>query len=271
MKTADEIIKKAVKDFEPIHALLLFSGGHDSVVSTHISMSILDQLGLPYSVYHGNTTISIKETREYVVERCIEYNLNLFIGSPKKGETYKDIVREYGFPGPNKKAHQIMYRRLKERALRNHVTHVIKSKPHARENVLLISGARQSESSIRMGYSDSIKKENSRIWCAPCFYWQSHQIDKYMKEYQIKRNPVKDTIGISGECLCGCFADKGEFDKIAQHYPDAGDYLDQLHTVAIENGKPWPWTHGPTKWSQLHPEGQIELELGMCSSCSRIK
>jgi 3'-phosphoadenosine 5'-phosphosulfate sulfotransferase (PAPS reductase)/FAD synthetase len=266
----EEIIKKAIQDYKPIHALLLFSGGHDSMVSTHLAASILDKIGFNYTVYHGDTSICIKETRDYLKTQCKTYGWKLEIRSPKEGETYKDIVQKYGFPGPTPIAHGIMYRRLKERALRRFISHEIKSKPQARENVILISGVRKAESKIRMGYKDAVKKEGSKIWTAPCFGFQKSDIENYLKDHNIKRNIVKDTIGISGECLCGCFSDKGEYDKICQHFPQAADQIDQLHDLAIENGKHWHWTQGPTEWEKLYPKDQMCLDLGMCSNCSRI-
>ena len=265
------ILEASIREYRPIKALLLFSGGHDSLVSTHIAADYFREIDFPFEVYHGDTTICIKETRDFVIQTCDKHEWPLHIGSPSPGETYEDIVMEYGFPGPNPAAHAIMYRRLKERALRYYVTHVVKSSPRARQNVLLVSGARQSESRIRMGYKNAVRKEDSRVWTAPIFYFQKRDVEDYMKYWNLLRNKVKDRIGISGECLCGCFADKGEYDKLCQHYPEASEEIDRLHEIAKANGKPWFWTQGPKEWEKLHPKGQAELfDLGMCSTCSRI-
>lgn len=266
MKHADEIIQEAIDRYKSVHTLLLFSGGHDSLCSTHFAASYLRLKDIPFSVYHGDTTIAIPETRQYVQDVCKMYGWDLIVGIPPETERYEEIVKRYGFPGPGLGPHQFMYRRLKERALRSTVTHVIKSKPNARENVLLISGIRKFESRIRMGYTHVIRKEDSRIWCNPIFFWTKKTCEEYMKGNDLPRNSVKDTIGISGECLCGCFADKGEFDRIAQHYPHVAEYIDRLHEIAKANGHPWFWTQGPSLWKKLYPKGQ--LELGMCARCA---
>jgi 3'-phosphoadenosine 5'-phosphosulfate sulfotransferase (PAPS reductase)/FAD synthetase len=271
MKHGDEIIQEALNTYKPVMVLLLFSGGHDSMCSTHFAASYLKLKDIPFKVYHGDTTIYIERTRQYVKDQCKAYGWDLVIKSPPKIEdTYREVVRKHGFPGPNRQAHSFMYRKLKERALRHYITHEVKSSPYARENVLLISGARQSESAIRMGYQDYMKKENSKIWCSPLFYWHKINIENYMAGNQISRNPVKDKLGISGECLCGCFSDKGELDRLDQHFPDDADKIHELHELAIENGHPWPWAMGPNEWYKIHPPGQLSMDLGMCTRCHRI-
>ena len=260
------IIKEAIKLYKPKKALLLFSGGHDSLVSTHVSAQILERLGLEFVVYHGDTTIGIPETQDYVREVCASYGWELAIRRPPKpSDHYDELVKRYGFPGPNKQAHQIMYRRLKERALRAYVSHECKSSLFTRENFLLISGVRKAESKIRMGYSEYIQKERSRIWTCPIFYWTEQDCEKYMEKNDLPRNPVKDALCISGECLCGAFAGKEELSEIRTLYPGVGKRIDDLHQLAKEHGHPWPWTMGPTDWYKIHPPGQ--LDMFMCVGC----
>lgn len=270
---AKQIIKKAVEKYKTKKALLLFSGGHDSLVSTHVSSFILKELGVDFWVYHGDTGIKIPETQDFVRMICEKYGWPLLIGEiPKFEDTYEEIIKKHGFPGPGIGPHQFMYRRLKERALRHTISHKVKSSQYARENILLISGIRKFESRIRMGYTDYTRKENSKIWCNPIFFWQTADCHKYMAENEIPRNRVKDQIGISGECLCGCFSDQGEFDRIAQCYPHVADEIDRLHQIAIEHGHPWFWTQGPTQWAKLNPPGQLTIEgMGMCVRCANTQ
>lgn len=266
MRTQKQIISEAISQYNPVKVLLLFSGGHDSLVSTHSSAQILNELGIDFSVYHGDTTIGIKETQEFVIEVCDQFNWELAIRkAPKTTDHYESIVREHGFPGSTKSAHRFCYLRLKERALRHYVTHECKSSPYARENVLLLTGVRKSESLIRMGYTETTTKDNSRIWCNPIFYWTESDCEQYMKDNDLPRNPVKDKICISGECLCGAFGGKEELAEIRGAYPEAAEEIDRLHKIAIENGKPWPWSDGPNNWYKNNPPGQ--LDMFMCVGC----
>lgn len=258
-----EIIRKAIAEYQPKKTLLLFSGGHDSLCSTHCSAQILSKEGIDFSVYHGNTGIGIRETREYVHQMCKQFSWALFEGRPARGQTYEDIIRRYGFPGPA--THKYMYRMLKERALRKYVTHTCKSSARARENVLLLTGIRQSESKIRMGYKEYLKKEGSRVWYSPIFFWTNDNISEYMEEHQLPKNPVKEAICISGECLCGAFARKEEWIDIKHRFPEAAREIKRLHKIAIAHGHPWEWASNPNEYYRLTKNTQSDLF--MCVGC----
>jgi len=261
-----DIIEEAIKNYKPKNVALLFSGGHDSLCSTHYAASYLDSIGVPFTVYHGNTGIGIRQTREFVYEVVKTFGWKFYEGHPPKGSTYEELVVKYGFPGPTKRSHQIMFRHLKERAIMHYVTHVCKPSPNARHNVLLISGVRQSESAIRMGYTEHITKHDSRIWTNPIFYWSEDDCKNYMQEHNLPRNPVKDKICISGECLCGTFALNEEYAEIKASYPEAAAEIDRLHKLASDNGFPWGWASGPTEHYKKFPD-QGKPKMFMCIGC----
>jgi 3'-phosphoadenosine 5'-phosphosulfate sulfotransferase (PAPS reductase)/FAD synthetase len=266
MKLAEDIIRKAIELYKPVNVLLMVSGGHDSVTNAHVSASILDKLKVIYSVYHGDTTIGIKEVQYYVADICELFEWSLYVRRPPNPEDwYDNIVAKHGFPGPTRSAHQFMYRRLKERALRHFVTHEIKSSPHARENVLLLSGVRKDESLIRMGYQETMSKDASRCWVNPIFYWSEQNCKDYMKKHNIPKNPVKEKICISGECLCGAFAKREEYMEIKHAYPEVFKRLQNLHRIATENGHPWDWASGPNEWKKE----QKKSKMFMCIGCEK--
>lgn len=252
--------------------LLLVSGGHDSITCAHVSAQILTSQKRDFRIYHGDTTIGIPQTQEYVKMICEKYGWRLSICKPpKESDWYDNIVANYGFPGPTKQSHQFMYRRLKERALNNFVTHECKSSPHKRENVLLLTGVRQQESRIRMGYSHTTSKEKSKIWCNPIFYWSEDECNLYMKAHAIPRNPVKDKICISGECLCGAFAKKEEWAEIKHEFPEVADRIEALHEKAKANGFPWHWASGPIEWKKEElQKKQLKINF-MCVGCDTKK
>ena len=63
VRTPQEIIQSAIDKYKPIQIALLFSGGHDSLVNTHLSSSILKSLGYNFVVYHGDTTMAFLKHR----------------------------------------------------------------------------------------------------------------------------------------------------------------------------------------------------------------
>lgn len=270
MRTPEMIIEEAIKKFKPAKYVLLVSGGHDSITNAHMVAGILKKRSIQFCVYHGDTTIGIPETQEYVKMICILYGWELHIRRPpNKNDWYENIIAKHGFPGPTKTSHQYMYRRLKERALRNFVTHEMKSGPYTRENVLLFSGVRKEESRIRMGYKDITKKEDSRIWCNPLFYWSEQDCKEYMKEHFIPLSPVKEKICISGECLCGCFAKKEELIELKRSFPNTYAEIMRLQSIAELHGFPWGWASGPNEWkANKYKKQQLKMNF-MCVGCDK--
>lgn len=265
-----DIISEAVKKYKPISALLMFSGGHDSLTASVVSAGILSELGVPFKCYHGNTGTGIKETRDFVRKICKMKGWELVIRSPEHPYDYDSYVKQFGFPGPAK--HPEMMRNLKLKPLRKYITHDLKSSPYARENVLLISGARAEESMIRLGYKSTTNKDDSRIWCSPIYYWSEDQCREFMIKNGLPRNPVKDKMCISGECLCGCFAKPEERAELMSAYPDAWARLDQLSKYS-----PWKWGQNPATFKKHNPPGQIDMFtnevafMPMCVSCEAKK
>lgn len=263
-----QIIELAIDRYKPKKFILMVSGGHDSITNAHVTAQILSNKGIEFSVYHGDTTIGIPATQQYVREICDLYNWPLAIRQPpKKEDHYENIVAKYGFPGPTKSSHRYMYRRLKERALRHYVTHELKTSPYKRENILLCSGVRQQESAIRMGYTEVVTKDDARIWCNPIFYWSEQDCTDYMANNRIPRNPVKDKICISGECLCGAFARNEEWIEIKTHYPETAAKIEALHEIAKANGHPWHWASGPQQWKKEQREKN--KPNFMCVGCEK--
>jgi hypothetical protein len=98
-----------------------------------------------------------------------------------------------------------------------------------------------------------VQKDGSRIWVNP-FYWNtSVDFEAYRQEFALPRNPVKDHIGISGECLCGAFAKPAEKEAIRSVDPTMGAYLDSLECRVRDNGYPWGWGESiPTWWQDMN-------------------
>lgn len=257
-----KIIVKAIEEYRPVAVLLLFSGGHDSLCSTHYAATVLKSIDVPFTVYHGNTGIGIPETLAFVKIVCETYKWRLHVQDAPV-DAYERYVKAFGFPGPSH--HPIMYRNLKEKPLRKYASR-LKTSLMARENVLLITGIRQSESKIRMGYKHSVHKDETRIWCSPLFDWSTQDCEKYMSDNALPRNPVKDKMCISGECLCGAFGGHEEWIELKANYPQVAERIENLHQKAIENGKPWHWSQNPNIHKKLYPNG-IANNMFMCVGC----
>lgn len=267
---AQRILNEALKLYCPRAVFTLYSGGHDSVTASHLAFNTIHV----DAAAHINTGIGIDETRLHAREtakkqgwRWLEYKAaeNTRKDGTADPQVYRDIVLQYGFPGPPQ--HSTMYARLKERQ----VARLVRDhKAQRSDKIILITGVRQQESIRRMGHVKPIQVDKARVWVAPFINFADYDVRDYMNIHSIARNPVVDQLGMSGECLCGAFAKKGELTRIGQHYPEKAAEISQLEDEVTAAGFPWGWEDQQPKWYGKYQDGQDFLSddfMPLCMSC----
>lgn len=239
----EAIAQAALNLAKPVATFVGFSGGDDSLVTAHWCMNNVPGC----KVLHANTGIGIEATRTFVRETCAKYGWPLVEIRAKEdcGQDYDAEVERYGFPGPGH--HYKMYQRLKERcflkALRD-------SKKSIHDNVVLFSGIRQDESVRRSGYHYTVigfQPEKNLLWANPFYYRSKSWFMEYIKAHNIERNPVSKMLGMSGECLCGAYAHKGELALVKQVCPATYARLVTLEARVRAAGHAWGWEDAPPK------------------------
>jgi 3'-phosphoadenosine 5'-phosphosulfate sulfotransferase (PAPS reductase)/FAD synthetase len=253
----EEILQRAQQEYPPKKTFALFSGGYDSLSVTHWAMN-----NGADAVVHVNTGIGIEETRQFVRETCQAYDWPLLEYHPPV--SFESLVLKYGFPGPA--GHRYMYTFLKERCIRQLVRD---HKEHRMDKIHLITGVRLQESQRRMGNAQAIQKNGAQIWVAPFLAKSKADVLRYVQENELPRNPVVDHLHMSGECLCGAYAHKGELEEIRLWYPETAERIEALEREVAEAGFPWRWEDpGPPKgWKKGFPQTG---HMGpLCSSCTK--
>lgn len=257
----------AVQKYRPKHVIGLFSGGHDSLVATHIASR---HPAFSFAC-HINTGIGVEETRTFVRETCADWGIELreyHAADYRRGDgtadpqIYADLVRERGFPGPG--MHFKMYQRLKERALRMMIRELDRT-PH--DGVFLVSGIRRDESERRIAHSyDDQVWEGQKRWVAPIYPLSKLDVTAYIRDHGLRRNPVSDNIHMSGECLCGAFAKPGELAHLAFWYPDAAAHIADIERDVRAAGHEWGWEQGPPR-GYRKDQMRFDFASPLCSSC----
>jgi 3'-phosphoadenosine 5'-phosphosulfate sulfotransferase (PAPS reductase)/FAD synthetase len=239
----------------------LFSGGHDSLVSTHKAM----ESGDADTVLHIDTGIGIPETQEFVKATCEKHDWWLEIVESEFD--YEDVVLEEQFPGPA--VHIIMYSKLKERALRK-VARWHDEKP------TFITGVRSNESERRFRNVDEVQEAASWVWKANIHSWSQQKVESYIDDHELARSPVKQKYHHSGECLCGAFGNRTEeLTLLEAHYPDTAERIKQLEDkVQAEHGSDDPrsyWAHGDMDDKQMRTllADNDESQMMLCASCEK--
>lgn len=268
VQEAKNIYNRALEEHDPRVEYAMFSGGNDSIVSTWFMMEECNA----DAVLHLDTGIGIPETQEYIEDVCdrLGWDLEIYAardyvrgdGEPDP-QKYEELVKEQGFPGPPH--HYKMYQRLKERPM---LKAVREAKEEWGDRILLGTGRYKAESKRRVQLEDEpIDRTGARLWVNPMFYWKPSHFDEYREDRDLPTNPVSDKICMSGECLCGAYARKGELSEIAAFYPETAQRILELQEEVYEAGFDWGWEEGPVDAEDREePPGNDEAHQ-LCSNC----
>jgi len=203
----------------------LFSGGNDSTTLAHLMRGRLTHLA------HANTTIGIEATRQFVRDTAQGWKIPLIERrSPKSWEdSYAVLVRERGFPGPGQ--HYKMFQRLKEHALYAISRELVSD--GRRERVVFVAGRRREESQRRADVPE-LERRDSVMWVSPMIAWTKLDLNTYrLMTGGVPVNEVAELLHMSGECLCGAFAHRGELEELTQWFAsDPGVQL--IHSLEEE-------------------------------------
>lgn len=255
---SETIYREALAEYKPSKVFALFSGGDDSLTA---SIFASRQEGFT-GVVHINTGIGIKEANRFVRQTCSEQKWPLIELHPTD-KTYRDFVLEYGFPGPA--AHKYCYVWLKERPLNFFVSNV--AKDFKTDRILLITGVRKQESTVRMGRVQKVQRDKCKVWVAPLLYWSKMDCRKYITEAGVRRSPVVEYLHRSGECNCGAYANNdktNELEEMRMFFPEAAAQIDALQIEATAKGVHDKWGVAPPKVNV--PAGEMPLMM-LCQSC----
>lgn len=239
-----DIVDTALSAFKIDSIFVGFSGGFDSLVTAHWAMNNVSDC----KVFHANTGIGIEKTRDFVRETCSKNNWPLVEIKAKEdcGQDYDEMVVERGFPGPAH--HYKMFQRLKERPARK----LLKDNKTSRNgNVMLLTGIRKDESARRAGYKYSVLDfAGNLLWVNPFYYKSRQWFAEYVKNNGLTENPVSKILGMSGECLCGAYAHRGELELVKMVCRDTYDRITRLEeTVKPLHG--WGWEDQPPKGRRI--------------------
>jgi 3'-phosphoadenosine 5'-phosphosulfate sulfotransferase (PAPS reductase)/FAD synthetase len=277
VERATAIMAEAVAEYRPVEIFAGFSGGHDSLVSTHFTMGWSGEA----TALHLNTGIGIEATRRFVRSTAADRSWSFHEATT--AESYDDMIlgRVEGVPGgfPGPAMHATYYQRLKERPLRKVASEARSGHPRGeRRWVMIVTGIRGDESAVRTGYQRavSVQATDSLVWVNP-FYWATaDHFRAYRERHDLPSNPVCTRLGFSGECLCGAFADTGELCRIRATCPATADRIEALQVEAANAGYPWGYEQGPPRWFAAAKRGQSFFPFHdghrpMCHNCEKVK
>ena len=261
VRAPEDILQEALSH-KPRKVFVGFSGGNDSLATVLWMMDHVDGC----EVFHANTGVGIEATRQFVRDTCSERGWKLTEIRAKEdcGQDYDAIVRKHGFPGP--KGHQFMYRRLKERAVE---TLVRRNKVNWRDKIMIATGIRHDESLVRAGYAGrEINSKGSQLWVNPLYWWTKTDMSALIDAKNVQRNPVSLLLGMSGECLCGAYAHKGELGMVSLVCPETAARIRRLEVDVRAAGHDWGWEDKPPSDEQKFI-AKHQTIMPFCINCEK--
>jgi 3'-phosphoadenosine 5'-phosphosulfate sulfotransferase (PAPS reductase)/FAD synthetase len=177
---------------------------------------------------HIDTTISIRQTREYVKHYAEWLGAELVVLRPEK--TFREYAEEYGFwPLLLKSRYRWCFRELKLKPTIGYLHRNYK------DGDLVVLGVRKSESKFRNKFYtqtfferdyDSVK---AKVW-APLLHVDESMLVRLIEQFKIPKNPVWRH-GFSGECLCLAGTSLHTLTLILRHFPEERKTLLEVDDV----------------------------------------
>lgn len=194
-----------------------YSGGKDSGKVLHK----LHDMGKLYGVLHLRTNTGVQVTEDFVVDQCKKIGTKLFIREPTPlAFSYVAYCLQFGFPGAN--MHSAIMKLLKYNTMKK----FIQEPEFKGKHPAIIGGVRKFESVRRLGsYNSPITQETDLWFVNPIFYETDEEVYRYFIENGLKRSPSYETLGFSGECMCGSFASRGEAQLLKQIDPKRFEFI----------------------------------------------
>lgn len=265
LSQSQEIINRAVAEYQPYAVVLMLSGGHDSLLAYHVAKA----LAVPMThIMHGVTGTGVKETTDFAQKVSEESGLRYL--EAKAGRAYEQYILRKGFYGIGHKAHEMAYHTLKHQWFRHCLSVNIRQNKKGR-NILLINGARRQESQNRkMSMINPVQPDGPNIWVNIVNDWSALDRNNFLSEYE--RNPVYDILHRSAECLCGTMQGLETRKEVSYWFPYWGEWLGGLEKEACSRGFCWKWGEDLPK--AIKDQKKIEKQvkngqqwLPMCQSC----
>jgi len=211
-----------------------FSGGKDSAVACALTKRVADVRGWSFRLIHIDTTIYIKETREYVYKYAQWLGAELEIIRPRR--TFRELAEKIGM-WPSLYPYKMRWcmRELKLKPTMEYLEH------NYRSNDLVVLGIRKSESRFREKLYRHIftqhkygNRINVLLWM-PLLYADDAMVMQLIRRYNVPENPVWRKLGTSGECLCLAGAPVHVIVLIIRHYPEEFKQLLEIDKTISKN------------------------------------
>jgi len=200
-----------VKEYSIRSLVCCFSGGKDSLVATHYTLSQLADINdIDKYVVFVDTTVMIPIAIPFVKDVAKKFNWNLIILRPKK--TFWEQAEKKGMPWVKRR--WCCYG-LKLQPIFDFIRHL----PPQRAEVIGIRGdeINRLKSPRQVAYD---KRHGINAWFyLPLFDWSKKDVLNYIKQQNLPM-PPHYRLGLKETCMCGTFSSKRQIEILRGQFPE---------------------------------------------------
>jgi hypothetical protein len=211
-----------------------FSGGRDSAVTCYIAFQVAKRRGWDFRLVHIDTTVAIKQTREYVHQYARWLGVPLIVIRPEK--TFREYAEKFGmWPSLYPARFRWCYRELKLKPLTKYIYE------NYREGDLIVMGVRKSESKFRdkfytaVFFTRNYDGVEAKVW-APLLFVDEPTLVRLIERFGIPKNTVW-RFGFSGECLCLAGSPIHTIALVLRYFPEERRMLLEIDDAINKNRK----------------------------------
>ena len=211
---------------------VLFSGGRDSLCTLEYMRKLAKRAGVEITALHADTTAGFPEVEQYVKDVCHKLAVPLVTLRPERD--YFETAKKWGIPGVRSRW---CCKTLKVAPIRRYLARIEGPK-------VIYDGIRAAESPVRATYVPVWFHPAFRSFSvSPIFYWSDPKVNGYIERCGLPQNPTLQ-LGCSGECWCGAYKSRADFEALLDVHPEIFDKL-----VGVEKAQ-------RGKYTFLYEEGQ---------------
>jgi len=204
--------KEFVKEYCIKSLVCCFSGGKDSLVATHYTLSELANVNdIDKYVAFVDTTVMLPIAQPFVEDVCKRFGWNLKILRPQN--TFWEQAEKKGIPWIRRR--WCCYG-LKLQPIFDFVRHL----PPQRGEIVGIRG----DEKHRLNYGPRQvwydKRRGVNAWqYLPLFDWTKKDVLRYVKDNDLPM-PPQYRLGIKETCMCGAFSSKKQIEILRGQFPE---------------------------------------------------
>jgi len=201
--------REFVKDYGIRSLVCCFSGGKDSLATTHYMLSELEDVDIDKYVVWADTGVMLPIVEPYVRDVCEQFGWKLEIVSPAEDKDFWTTAKKKGLP----------------RVHRRWCCDPLKLKPIFEFTKKLspqrgcTTGVRRDESIRRTKYLQVTYFKKTYWLYHPIFDWTEKQVRAYIKSEHLPF-PPQYKLGLKETCMCGAFANKKEIMILKAQFPE---------------------------------------------------